>query len=253
MWGVTLQKRKWFGPIDNLRMARNKGYVDAWVMERVGHDGILWCPRTENMTWLARRNGHCYFTGPTTPSAPAPATSSPAPDSDRGRDLIRRARQVRHDAGVGFGAMARQLGVSNATLHIALAGAHPARPVPGVGGGGLPGRLLRAGCLIRGGLPGDGVVARDAAMAVRDGLLHVVTQVISHVPPAGDLPGAERVTPGSVPADQLDAGVRAEPAGEGAGLPAGQDAGDAVAVHVHQDAGVRLAAPLGPVAGPPAP
>jgi hypothetical protein len=51
-------------------------------------------------------------------AGPAPATSSPAPGSDRGRDLIHRARQIRHDAGVGFGAMARQLGVSNATLHI---------------------------------------------------------------------------------------------------------------------------------------
>ena len=118
MWGVTLQKRKWFGPIDNLREAQRKGAPNSWVMERVQHDGILWCPRTENMTWLARRNGHCYFTGPTMPPAPAPATSSPAPGSDRGRDLIRRARQIRHDAGVGFGAMARQLGVSNATLHI---------------------------------------------------------------------------------------------------------------------------------------
>jgi hypothetical protein len=116
MWGVTLQKRKGFRPAHNLQVAQKTGYAATWVMERVEHDGIVWCPRTENMTCLARRNGHCYFTGPTMP--PAPATSSPSPGSDRGRDLIRRARQIRHEAGIGFGAMARLLGVSNATLHI---------------------------------------------------------------------------------------------------------------------------------------
>lgn len=63
MWGVTLQKRKGFRPAHNRDMAQKNGYVGAWVMERVEHDGIVWCPRTENMTWLARRNGHCYFTG----------------------------------------------------------------------------------------------------------------------------------------------------------------------------------------------
>jgi hypothetical protein len=146
------------------------------------------------------------------------------------------------------------LGLQLLHLLIALAGTHHASPVPGVGRGCLPGCLLGVGCLIRGGLPGGGVVVLDAAMAGGDGLLHVVTQVIPHVPPAGDLlgtgralAGAQRVTPGSVSADQLDAGVCAEPAGEGAGLPVGQDAGDAVAVHVHQDAGVRLATSLGPV------
>ena len=149
------------------------------------------------------------------------------------------------------------LGLELLHLLIALAGAHHAGPVPGVGGGRLPGRLLRVGCLIRGGLLQGGVVVLDAAMVGGDGLLHVVTQVIPHVPPVGDLlgagrslAGAQRITPGSVSADQLDAGVCAEPAGEGAGLPAGQDVDDAVPVHVHQDAGVRLAAPLSPVIDP---
>jgi hypothetical protein len=63
MWGVTLQKRKGFRPAHNRDMSQKNGYIGAWVMERVEHDGIVWCPRTENMTWLARRNGHCYFTG----------------------------------------------------------------------------------------------------------------------------------------------------------------------------------------------
>ena len=146
------------------------------------------------------------------------------------------------------------LGLQLLHLLIALAGAHHASPVLGVGGGRLPGRLLRVGCLIRGGLLEGGVVFLDAAMVGGDGLLHVVTQVIPHVPPVGDLlgagralAGAQRITPSSVSADQLDAGVCAEPAGEGAGLPVGQDVDDAVAVHVQQDAGIRLATPLGPV------
>lgn len=66
MWGVTLQKRRWFDPVQNLRQSRRSGYVKSWVMERVEHDGIVWCPGTENRTWLARRDGHCYFTGTTT-------------------------------------------------------------------------------------------------------------------------------------------------------------------------------------------
>lgn len=40
----------------------------------------------------------------------------PAPDSDRGRDLIKRARQIRRDAGVGFRAMADRLGIARSTL-----------------------------------------------------------------------------------------------------------------------------------------
>ena len=63
MWGVTLQKRKGFRPAHNRDMPQKNGYIGARVMERVEHDGIVWCPRTANMTWLARRNGHCYFTG----------------------------------------------------------------------------------------------------------------------------------------------------------------------------------------------
>lgn len=30
---------------------------------RTTHDGVVWCPRTPNGTWLARRNGSVYFTG----------------------------------------------------------------------------------------------------------------------------------------------------------------------------------------------
>jgi len=41
----------------------------AFRIRRVIHDGRVWCPRTPNQTWLARRNGTVYFTG-----------NSPVPD-----------------------------------------------------------------------------------------------------------------------------------------------------------------------------
>lgn len=63
MWGVTLQSRKWMNPADNVRMG--KRHSNGWSIQRVHHDGIVWCPRTSNMTWYARRRGHCYFTGNT--------------------------------------------------------------------------------------------------------------------------------------------------------------------------------------------
>lgn len=31
--------------------------------EWIEHEGIVWCPTTENSTWVARRNGTVYFTG----------------------------------------------------------------------------------------------------------------------------------------------------------------------------------------------
>ena len=35
------------------------------VRADVEYDGVVWCPRTPNQTWLARRNGKVYFTGNT--------------------------------------------------------------------------------------------------------------------------------------------------------------------------------------------
>ena len=52
---------------------------------------------------------------PPMPPAPDPA-DPPALDSDRGRDLLARARPIRQAAGVGFDRMARQLGISKACL-----------------------------------------------------------------------------------------------------------------------------------------
>ena len=41
----------------------------AFRIRRVAYDGHVWCPRTPNQTWLARRSGSVYFTG-----------NSPVPD-----------------------------------------------------------------------------------------------------------------------------------------------------------------------------
>lgn len=43
--------------------AAKKG--DTASIERVTHDGIVWCPKTANASWLARRDGAVYFTGNT--------------------------------------------------------------------------------------------------------------------------------------------------------------------------------------------
>jgi len=34
-------------------------------VERITYEGIVWCPKTKNGTWLARRNGKVYYTGNT--------------------------------------------------------------------------------------------------------------------------------------------------------------------------------------------
>lgn len=49
-WVVTTRTRQNFKPA---RLRRR------WV----DHDGIVWCPTTNNGSWLARRNGYVYFTG----------------------------------------------------------------------------------------------------------------------------------------------------------------------------------------------
>lgn len=60
--------------IVSLRRGRAFGVGDQrgnFTRERVQHDGIVWCPRTPNQTWLARRNGSVFFTG-----------NSPVPDPE---------------------------------------------------------------------------------------------------------------------------------------------------------------------------
>jgi hypothetical protein len=45
-----------------------------------------------------------------------PSATPPDPASEAGQDLIKRGRVIRQQAGVGFGAMARQLGIAKSTL-----------------------------------------------------------------------------------------------------------------------------------------
>jgi hypothetical protein len=149
------------------------------------------------------------------------------------------------------------LGLQRLDLLVAVPGPHHAGPALGVRGGRLLGGLLRIGCPLRGRRLEGGVVFLDAAVVSGDGLLHVFAQVIPHVPPVSHLlgigcalPASQRVGTGPVPADDLDAGMGAQPVGEGGGLSVGQHVDDAVIVHVHQDAGVRLATFLGPVVDP---
>lgn len=59
MWQVTLirssEHRPW-----------NAAYLSGSAcLDRVVYGGHVWCPRTDNQTWLARRNGTIYFTGNT--------------------------------------------------------------------------------------------------------------------------------------------------------------------------------------------
>ncbi len=63
-----------------------------------------------------------------------------------------------------------------------------------------------------------------------DQLVHLLAQVVPHVPPVGHLhslrcavTGTVGVTAGAVPADDLDTGVGPEPVGEVPGVPAVQD------------------------------
>jgi len=53
MWDVRFKKRRTFQPY---RLSQGTA---------VTYDGEVWCPRTANQTWLARRNGTVYFTGNT--------------------------------------------------------------------------------------------------------------------------------------------------------------------------------------------
>ena len=63
MWGVTLQKRRWVTPMNNVKVGSK--CENGFKIERILHEGIVWCPRTKNATWFARRDGQCYFTGNT--------------------------------------------------------------------------------------------------------------------------------------------------------------------------------------------
>ncbi|WP_157996060.1 hypothetical protein [Thermomonospora amylolytica] len=62
MWTVTIRKQAYLCPRPAAQSGR--GFIIAQEL----HEGALWCPRTPNGTWLARKDGHVYFTG----APPAP-------------------------------------------------------------------------------------------------------------------------------------------------------------------------------------
>ena len=56
MWQVSERTSTWFAPIPTGRLTPESFQI-------VEHDGPVWCPTTDNHTWLARRDGRVYFTG----------------------------------------------------------------------------------------------------------------------------------------------------------------------------------------------
>ncbi|MEV3981116.1 peptidoglycan-binding protein [Nonomuraea sp. NPDC049758] len=56
MWAVTIRRQQYFAP----RAARKSA---SFRISREIYHGEIWCPRTANQTWLARRDGTVYFTG----------------------------------------------------------------------------------------------------------------------------------------------------------------------------------------------
>jgi phage portal protein BeeE len=65
MWDVRILRKRYTYPVEHDRPGA------AFRNRRVAYDGHVWCPRTRNETWLARRKGSVYFTG-----------NSPIPDPD---------------------------------------------------------------------------------------------------------------------------------------------------------------------------
>ncbi|MBX6381909.1 MAG: peptidoglycan-binding protein [Microbispora sp.] len=62
MWLVTIGRRQSFAP---------RGAAGArFTMRREPYRGEIWCPRTGNQSWLARRDGTVYFTGNTMVACP---------------------------------------------------------------------------------------------------------------------------------------------------------------------------------------
>ncbi|MFI6813876.1 peptidoglycan-binding protein [Nonomuraea sp. NPDC050328] len=59
MWHVNMRTQAYFNP----RSAAQK--ASTFTISRQMYDGEIWCPRTEDQSWLARRDGTVYFTGNT--------------------------------------------------------------------------------------------------------------------------------------------------------------------------------------------
>ncbi|WP_438943175.1 hypothetical protein [Nonomuraea aridisoli] len=60
MWQVTIRRQQYFTPRP---AAQHK--TAAFAIQKETYNGPIWCPRTENESWLARRDGTVYFTGNT--------------------------------------------------------------------------------------------------------------------------------------------------------------------------------------------
>jgi len=93
--------------------------------------------------------------------------------------------------------------------------------------------------------------------AGQDGLLNRFGEVLPRVEPVGDphragrcVPGGPGVSAAPVPADHLDAGMGVQPVREGLRFPIRQHADEAVAVHVHQNGGIRVTLALGDIIHP---
>ncbi|MBN6056604.1 peptidoglycan-binding domain-containing protein [Nonomuraea sp. RK-328] len=59
MWQVAIRKQRYLAPRSAAQ--RQAGFT----ITREEYRGEIWCPRTDNHTWLARRDGTVYFTGNT--------------------------------------------------------------------------------------------------------------------------------------------------------------------------------------------
>nr|WP_229806135.1 peptidoglycan-binding protein [Microbispora rosea] len=62
-WLVTIERRHGFAP-------RGAAATGSFTIRREPYRGEIWCPRTENQSWLARRDGTVYFTGNTMVACP---------------------------------------------------------------------------------------------------------------------------------------------------------------------------------------
>ncbi|MFI6394260.1 peptidoglycan-binding protein [Nonomuraea sp. NPDC050540] len=60
MWKVTIRRQGYLAP-----MSAAKRATGTFEVRREFYDGEIWCPRTDNQSWLARRRGSVYFTGNT--------------------------------------------------------------------------------------------------------------------------------------------------------------------------------------------
>jgi hypothetical protein len=60
-WNMHIRDKATVNPIG----ASRKQWENAATVERISFDGDVWCPVTENKSWMARRDGTVYFTGNT--------------------------------------------------------------------------------------------------------------------------------------------------------------------------------------------